>query len=481
MTISWRRNPHTGNSPLIGYTIESFCFDLETGWVTAAHRVTSETYTVSNLKPDSSYVFLVRAENDHGLSPPTQISDRVRTLRAVGVGDDAFNNNIDAAEVQNDLMNKVVELTSIEAISSTSIRVSWHVLLEDAPFVEGFHVRFRDMSGGSQKYNVKTVLRSRGGDGKRRNTDEYVVRNLRKFTEYEVFLMPFYGSIEGQPSNSLHVQTLADTPSAPPTNLRVELLNSTSAELNWSPPPPQHRNGVLLGYQIHVKGNDSSFHSNLTLNATTMRFALLNLSLNEEYSVRASAFTNAGLGPFSPPVNFKMDPALIKYGSDVMSRPSGINGDLLSEPWFVALLGSIVFLLVLIFVGIILYRKFLLSGSSGVSGAKSGAGMRHYEDMNRFGDADSIWAPAGGWKGVSTANSTPQHMQPPQVNALRYNEQSVYAEVGESGTTSTCVDDPAPYATTTLAMQNRVRTLVSYNFFSLLILSVCASLRESFA
>lgn len=49
----------------------------------AAHRVTSETYTVSNLRPDTSYVFLVRAENSHGMSPPTQMSERVRTLRAV--------------------------------------------------------------------------------------------------------------------------------------------------------------------------------------------------------------------------------------------------------------------------------------------------------------------------------------------------------------------------------------------------------------
>ena len=41
----------------------------------------SETYTINNLKPDTSYVFLVRAENNHGMSPPSQMSERVRTLR----------------------------------------------------------------------------------------------------------------------------------------------------------------------------------------------------------------------------------------------------------------------------------------------------------------------------------------------------------------------------------------------------------------
>ena len=59
--------------------------------------------------------------------------------------------------------------------------------------------------------------------------------------------MPFYKKLEGQPSNSLHIQTLEDVPSAPPTNIRSEMINKTSASLSWAPPPPQHRNGILKG------------------------------------------------------------------------------------------------------------------------------------------------------------------------------------------------------------------------------------------
>ena len=87
--------------------------------------------------------------------------------------------------------------------------------------------------------------------------------------------------------------------------MRADVVNVTSVELKWSPPPPQHRNGVLLGYQIHVKGNGSAFHSNVTVSATATRFLLTNLSLNEDYSVRACAVTNAGHGPFSDPVAFR--------------------------------------------------------------------------------------------------------------------------------------------------------------------------------
>lgn len=38
----------------------------------------------------------------------------------------------------------------------------------------------------------------------------YIVNNLKKYTKYEFFLVPFYKTVEGQPSNSQSVQTLED-------------------------------------------------------------------------------------------------------------------------------------------------------------------------------------------------------------------------------------------------------------------------------
>ena len=54
----------------------------------------------------------------------------------------------------------------------------------ESEFVEGYFVRFRDMSGGSQKFNMKTVMRDGSDNGN--NGNSYVISNLRKFTEYEV-------------------------------------------------------------------------------------------------------------------------------------------------------------------------------------------------------------------------------------------------------------------------------------------------------
>ncbi len=460
VTISWRSNPVTGRSPLIGYTLEYFSFDLETGWVVAAHRVTSETYTIHNLKPDTSYVFLVRAENSDGLSHPSPVSERVRTLRLMDNNQMTSDGNgySNSINVQNTLLSKVVELSSVEAISSTAIRVTWQLLTDKPEYVEGFYVRFRDMSGGSQKFNMKTVMNSLKSD-----SSTHIITGLRKYTEYEVFLMPFFQKLEGQPSNSLHIQTLEDVPSAPPTNLRADMINETSAHLSWAPPPPQHRNGILKGYQIHVKGNLSTFHSNITLNATTTNFLLTNLSLNEEYSVRAVAYTNLGLGPFSPPTNFLMDPTYLKF--TIMPSPNDISGasNVLSEPWFIALLGSVILtVLLLVFVGVILYRKSW-------SRHHQKSNHSHYEDMT----GNTIWV-NGNWK-----EKLNQQNFPP--------EQSLYAEVGDPsnkshlmstfGSSSVAspsannyrlvVQDPAPYATTTLAMQNRIRTMVRLPFLSL--------------
>ena len=99
-------------------------------------------------------------------------------------------------------------LPFLKIYSFSAIRVTWQITIGNQAYVEGFFIRFRDMSGGSQKFNMKTVMNSES-DG----AASHIITGLRKYTEYEVFLMPFYKMMEGQPSNSLHIQTLEDVPS----------------------------------------------------------------------------------------------------------------------------------------------------------------------------------------------------------------------------------------------------------------------------
>lgn len=80
-------------------------------------------FQVSDLKPDTSYIFLVRAENSNGLSSPSPLSDHVRTLGA----DMRAVSQSELDEARSRLSTKVVELRHIEAISSTSVRLNWKV------------------------------------------------------------------------------------------------------------------------------------------------------------------------------------------------------------------------------------------------------------------------------------------------------------------------------------------------------------------
>ena len=158
------------------------------------------------------------------------------------------------------------------------------------------------------------------------------------------------------------------------------------------------------------------------------------------------------------------------------------NEEVLSEPWFLALLGSVVLtVLILIFVGIILYRK-QWSRQKGL-GQLSLPGSQHYEDMTRLqgsnGTGNTIWV-NGGWKEKLQEQQHSSFMTS-AVSSNQPADQALYAEVGDAnsnkshlmstfGTTPSggggnfrLGPDPAPYATTTLAMQNRIRTMVSFD------------------
>ena len=138
VTLSWRKDQDEGASSLIGYTIEYYCSDLQTGWVVAAIRVNSQTYTVTNLKPDTSYIFVVRAENSHGMSVPSEVSEHVKTLKSQHLED-----YINVEDARDALLTKLIEIVEIEPISSTSVRLTWK-FFADTRYLEGFYIRYRE-------------------------------------------------------------------------------------------------------------------------------------------------------------------------------------------------------------------------------------------------------------------------------------------------------------------------------------------------
>lgn len=68
VTLSWTSPPsQIGVAPVIGYMVEYFSADLQTGWVVAAHRISSDTITVRHpsfkIYPALRIVLIIVATN----------------------------------------------------------------------------------------------------------------------------------------------------------------------------------------------------------------------------------------------------------------------------------------------------------------------------------------------------------------------------------------------------------------------------------
>ena len=94
-------------------------------------------------------------------------------------------------------------------------------------------------------------------------------------------------------------------PSNAPQNITIILLNATSAEIHWDPPPFEDQNGIIQFYTLFITEVETSrvIEQLRTENAsaTLQRFRPFRV-----YQFVIAANTIAGLGPFSNPSLFQM-------------------------------------------------------------------------------------------------------------------------------------------------------------------------------
>lgn len=412
ISLSWDSDDR--ESGLVGYTVEYWSPDLQTGWVVAAHRVPTPYMIVRELKPDSSYVFIVRAENAHGLSPASPMSSVARTLansRAVP------RSELDTARSM--LSTKLVELKDAKPQSSSSVRLVWALSAPD--YVEGLYIRFRELSGGSHNYNILTVLDI--------DSKSYAVTNLKKFTKYEFFISPFFKSVEGQPSNSRVAQTLEDVPSAPPDSITAGVFNDTAGWIRWSPPPPQHHNGVIIGYKIQIKG---SVVRTMTINASTTSVLVSNLTSGGVYNARVAALTRVGQGPFSTPV------PLLTAPRAQSPRTLGPLVPLVRQTWFVVLLASLALLLLAGAVGFVyLKRRQSLNKQLGHLSVP-------VVNATQLNAKESLWIDRG-WRTADCDKDSSVPLAQPDYAEVDTRSLSTFYNCKKSPQ-----DNPTPYATTML-------------------------------
>ncbi|KAG5320286.1 ROBO2 protein, partial [Acromyrmex heyeri] len=447
VTLTWSPG-HEGQSKIIGYNIEYYSSNLNTGWVVAATGVLDDIYTVTDLRPETNYVFLVRAENSQGLSLPGPLSDVVQTTNV----NQHTVPQVELTRARDRLNSEILHLKEVQPLTSTSVKIMWDIL-GAADLVEGLYIRYREVSE-KPEYQMVTVLNA--------GATSYVLTNLKKYTRYEFFLVPFYKIIEGRPSNVKLVTTLEDMPSGAPENVHVGMINMTSAFVRWSPPPKNTQNGQLIGYKIQIKSNSSNkILGQMSLNASTTSVIINSLTTGGLYTARVAGQTRVGLGPFSSPTLLNMDPGQLTQ-LPPRTDPSHGGASVVRETWFLVLIITMIFTIIAVLLAALyVRRRQAMSKQLGHLNVPVGTA----NDICQL-NKDTLWLERG-WRPTNTLQAANdkdcetkllnnQHMLAAGIMGMAGSE---YAEVNLTTFYNTRkqmqAPPPEPYATTTLCVGSR--------------------------
>uniref|UniRef100_A0AAQ5YD60 Roundabout, axon guidance receptor, homolog 2 (Drosophila) n=1 Tax=Amphiprion ocellaris TaxID=80972 RepID=A0AAQ5YD60_AMPOC len=332
VSLSWQSGM-AGTSPISSFVIEAFSQSVSNSWQTVADHVKTTQFTVKGLRPNTIYLFMVRAANSQGLSDPSPMSDPVRTQDISPPAQ-----GVDHRHVQKELGEVIVRLHNPVVLSPTTIQVTWTVDRQ-SQFIQGYRVLYRQTSGLPSPGPWQTQ------DVKVPSERSVILSALKKGIVYEIKVRPYFNEFQGMDSESRTARTTEEAPSAPPqqvTVLTVGNQNSTSISISWDPPPPDHQNGIIQEYKIWCLGNETRFHVNKTVDAAIRSVVVGGLQVGVVYHVEVAASTSAGVGVKSEP-----QPIIIgKEFRDVIIHGNRNNSiteqitDVVKQPAFIAGIGG---------------------------------------------------------------------------------------------------------------------------------------------
>lgn len=93
--VTWRSPPYDGGCAVTGYSVEMKRGE-EPCWIAVAEARHSLSHTVAGLDPEETYRFRVRAENAHGVSEPSTVSD---VVTVPGEDDEEIGGQVFVAEI----------------------------------------------------------------------------------------------------------------------------------------------------------------------------------------------------------------------------------------------------------------------------------------------------------------------------------------------------------------------------------------------
>ncbi|XP_040085931.1 protein sidekick-1 [Oryx dammah] len=277
VVLSWVR-PFDGNSPVLYYIVE--LSENNSPWKVHLSDVGPEMtgVTVRGLTPARTYQFRVRAVNQVGKG---QYSTETSRLMLPEEPPSAPPKNIVASGRTNQ-----------------SIMVQWQ------PPPEPEH------NGALRGYVLRYRLAGLPGEYQQRNISSpevsyCLVTELIVWTQYEIQVAAYNGAGLGVFSRAVAEYTLQGVPTAPPQNVQVEAVNSTTIQFLWNPPPQQFINGINQGYKLLAWPDDVPEAVTVVTIAPDFHGVhhgyITNLKKFTAYFTSVLCFTTPGDGPPSTP------------------------------------------------------------------------------------------------------------------------------------------------------------------------------------
>ncbi|XP_036406840.1 receptor-type tyrosine-protein phosphatase delta-like isoform X1 [Megalops cyprinoides] len=246
------------------------------------------TFLLKDLKPFTTYTFLLAARSKHGIG--------------------AYTNEI-SAETPQTQPSAPPQDVKCSSPSSTNILVSWLPPPVDL------------QNGIITKYSVQYAATEGEDTTSRQISDlppessQYLLENLEKWTEYRVTVRAHTDVGPGPESLPVLIRTDEDVPSGPPRKVEVEAVNSTSIKVIWRSPMPNKQHGQIRGYQVHyvkmVNGEPigQPFIKDILIDdaqweyddSTEHEMIITDLQAETTYSVTVAAYTTKGDGARSKP------------------------------------------------------------------------------------------------------------------------------------------------------------------------------------
>ncbi|KAF7662358.1 hypothetical protein LDENG_00238340 [Lucifuga dentata] len=232
----------------------------------------SRLTTISGLTPDITYSLRVLGFTSVGDGPPSDVL-QVKTQQGVPAQPSSF---------------------EAEAELDTRIMLTWLWPVQDP--ITMYELQYWE-AGTDNKIHVTFDP-----------VGSHAVEGLKPDTLYLFSLAARSEMGLGVYTQPIEARTAQSTPSAPPQEVHLVSLTSTSLKVSWVAPPAASRHGAIVRYTVSYQalaGEDTERHEVTGIHADATSYVLDGLEKWTEYQVWVRAHTDVGPGPESAPVRIR--------------------------------------------------------------------------------------------------------------------------------------------------------------------------------